>query len=99
MSLVITNGINYVRLTPTNGVKKTIDINEAHDFKTVPKAIYIMNKAPSQTNNYCIYDTETQKVCWKRIKRKQYSPTVRKTFIIRLMVVVSYVVKEFYLIR
>lgn len=24
------------------------------------------------------FDTETQKVCWKRIKRKKYSPTVRK---------------------
>ena len=78
MALVITNGTNYVQLTSTGGVKKTADIDDAYNFKTVHKAIYIMNKAPNKTDNYFVFDTEAQKVCWKRIKRKQYSPTVRK---------------------
>lgn len=78
MSLVITNGTYFIRMTPTNGIEKTTNINEACNFKTKPKAIYIMNKAPNKTNNYFVFDTETQKVCWKRTKRKQYSPTVRK---------------------
>lgn len=76
--LVITNGMNFVQLTSTNGIKKTLDINKAYDFKTVHKAVYIMNKAPRKTNNYFVFDTTTKKVCWKRIKRKKYSPTVRK---------------------
>lgn len=78
MSLVITNGTYFIRLTSTNGIEKTADIKEASNFKTKHKAIYIMNKAPKKTNNYFVFDTTTNKVCWRRIKRKQYSQTVRE---------------------
>ena len=54
MPLVITNGTYFIRMTPTNGIEKTTNINEACNFKTKHKAIYIMNKAPKKTNNYFV---------------------------------------------
>lgn len=45
----------------------TGDISEAYEFSTVQNAVYGLNRAPTKTEGFYVFDTETKRVCWKRM--------------------------------
>lgn len=82
MALVITDGRSFIYLTDTNQVRKTTDASRACNFRTKYQAICILNKAPKKTAGCYVYDTDTNKICWSRQKRKQYPKSVREKIFI-----------------
>lgn len=84
MALVIMNDKKYYIMHDENGaVKKTQDIAEAEDFVTLEKAIEQCRHNPSKTRGYYVYDTITNKICYKRSSskkphRKTYSQETRQ---------------------
>lgn len=79
MAIVIKNGAGYYIAFDEGGkIRKVCDISEAEDFKSVGRAIDLINGYPAKTKGYFVYDTCTHKLCWrKKLKRKQYSKEVR----------------------
>lgn len=78
MSIVITNGEYYILHTVSGGIETTNNQNEADSYPSVYKAIVALKRFLGETKEYYVYDTETEKICWKKYKRKKYSQTVRK---------------------
>ena len=72
MGLVITNGFFYIAESDNGSIEKVEEESKARQFASVSKAI-------QKTRHYHVYDTETNKICWKsQRRRKHYSPEVRK---------------------
>ena len=78
MAIVITNGTCYVRYTGTGAVKKTTDINCAHQFASVSDAIKGMKKAEGKTKNYYVFDTLAQHVLWKHMTQEEIDEARRE---------------------
>lgn len=84
MALVIMNDNKcYIKLNETGGLRKTFDIDEAKDYETLQKAIEQCRHNPSKTKGYYVYDTVTEKICFKtnpnkKIHRKTYSQDTRR---------------------
>ena len=94
MALVTTNGEFYVTYNPYGEIRKTHDFEEAIIYEDIYAAICDIKRALGKTKNYYIYDTVTEKVCWKKLtheehkkigkrenlraKRKNFSNAVRK---------------------
>lgn len=80
MAIVIRNGAGYyIAFDEAGKIKKVCDISEAENFPSVSRAINLINGYPAKTKGYYVYDTGTQKLCWRRKpKRKQYSKEVRR---------------------
>ena len=62
MAIVVTNGVYYVRYTEHRGIRLTDDISKAYEFPTVKNAVYGLNRAPTRTEGFYVYDTETKTV-------------------------------------
>lgn len=71
MAVVITNGTYYVRFSENGGIKKTNDINEAHQFTIVGDAIATMKKARAKTQGYVVLDNMTNRVLWKWMTQEE----------------------------
>lgn len=67
MAIVITNGNYFIRYTANMGARFTPYIDEAYEFPNIQNAVYGMNQAPGKTEGFFVYDTETERVCWKRM--------------------------------
>lgn len=80
MAIVIKNGAGYyIAFDDAGKIRKVCDISEAEDFKSVSRAIDLINGYSAKTKGYFVYDTSTRKLCWrKKPKRKQYSKEIRK---------------------
>lgn len=80
MAIVIRNGAGYYVAFDENGkLIKVTDIAVAEIYLSVSRAINEMRDYPKKTKSYYVYDTDTQKVCWRwRTKRKHYSKGVRR---------------------
>lgn len=78
MSLVVTNGENYVWTAISGKVNICDCIEDADIYPNVYQASKVITRATMITRGYYVYDTETQKVCWKPRKRKIFSKAVRK---------------------
>ena len=94
MALVLTNGKLYVAYNEYGEIRKTADFEEAIIYDSVFSAVGDIKRAPGKTKNYYVYDTVTEKVCWKKLtpeeckelgkrqnlraKRKNFSNAVRK---------------------
>ncbi len=88
MAIVITNGTYYIYYNANGRHRKTTDISQAIDYATVDEAVEYLFKAPQKTAGYYVYDTETDKVVWRRrrnnkIKRKVYSKSTRRMIYMR----------------
>lgn len=85
MALVIMNDNKYYLMhNETGALKKTQDIEQAEDFGTLEKAIEQCRHNPTKTRGYYIYDTVTNKICFKtnpnrkKVHRKIYSQDTRQ---------------------
>lgn len=83
MSYVITNGTYYIFYNANGKHRKTMDITSAIHYDTADEAVSYMYKAPKKTSGYYVYDTESNKIVWRRrrnnkSKRKVYSKTTRR---------------------
>ena len=85
MALVIMNENKFYITHNENGkLKKTNNIDEAEDFGTLAKAIEQCRHNPTRTRGYYIYDTVTNRICFKtnpsrkKVHRKSYSQDTRQ---------------------
>lgn len=85
MALVIMNDNKYyIMHNETGSLKKTLDIEQAEDFETLEKAIEQCRHNPTKTRGYYVYDTVTNKICFKtnankkKVHRKIYSQDTRQ---------------------
>lgn len=87
MSLVIKNEFGHyiMRGTDNGTIAKTKDMGQAEEFATLEEAIIFCKCHVNRTKGYFVYDTVTQKICyrnacWKtnKNKRKTYSQSTRK---------------------
>ena len=76
MSIVVTNGSEYIWYTQTGAVKKTSDINLAQQFPNSKKAIKIFRRAPQKTKGFYVFDTNMQQVLWNP---EQQAPQEQKS--------------------
>lgn len=72
MALVITNGTLYVRYDIKGGIKRTENFDEAIVYDDLRSAIDDIKRAPGKTKDYYVYDTVSEKVCWKRMTKEEY---------------------------
>ena len=79
MGLVVTNGFFYIAESDNGSIEKVEEESKARQFASVSKAIQFIKGGGNKTRHYHVYDTETNKICWKsQRRRKHYSPEVRK---------------------
>lgn len=84
MAIIITNDNKYYIMHNEKGkLKKTQEITEAEDFGTVKKAIEQCLHNPTRTRGYYVYDTVTNRICfktnpYKKKNRKSYSQDTRQ---------------------
>lgn len=81
MALVLKDNTYYVYMNERNKPRKTSDINEAENFKSIDEAVQILKGHPGRLAGFEVYDTATEKICYSRSsrsKRKNYSKNVRK---------------------
>lgn len=84
MALVIMNDNKcYITLNETGGLRKTFDIDKAKNYETLEKAIEQCRHNPNSTKGYYVYDTATNKICYRRNpskkkNRKSYSQDTRQ---------------------
>ena len=71
MAIVITNGEYYIYLNEQGKHRKTKDISQALQYKSVREAIDYMYKAPAKTKGFYVYDTFTNRVIWKRLVQQE----------------------------
>ena len=71
MAFVITNGTYYVSYSAYGGIRKTEHINEAIEYETIKNAIEDMQRAPSKTESYYVYDMETEHICWRWLTEEE----------------------------
>ncbi len=71
MAIVITDGKYYIKYSETGAIKKTVDINEAHQFLSVAEAIASMKKAEAKTKNYMVFNTFSGHVIWKWMTQEE----------------------------
>lgn len=81
--LVITDGQNCVHRTETGEIEiiPNEDWTGAEIYPSINKAVRVINSDPGMLENYYVYDFATEKICWnkkEKLKRKQYSESVRK---------------------
>lgn len=65
MAIVITDGNAYICYSESGGIRKTPDFDEAIIYEKISDAVEDMKRAPAKTENFYVYDTVTQNVCWK----------------------------------
>ena len=84
MALVIMNDNKcYITLNETGGLRKTFNIDEAKDYETLQMAIEQCRHNPTKTKGYYVYDTVSNKICYRRNpskkkNRKSYSQDIRQ---------------------
>lgn len=84
MALIIMNDNKcYITLNETGGLRKTFNIEEAKIYETLEKAVEQCRHNPKSTKGYYVYDTATNKICYRRNpskkkNRKSYSQDTRK---------------------
>ena len=87
MAIIIMNDNKYyITHNENGGLKKTKDITEAEDFEILEKAIGLCKHCSRKTRGYYIYDTVSNKICYrknfckpnKKMKRKKYSKDARQ---------------------
>lgn len=72
MALVITNGKFYITYTESGSIRKTPDFEKAIVYDNIVSAVDDMRRSPGRTKNCYIYDTVTQKVCWKKLTNEEH---------------------------
>ncbi len=84
MALVIMNDNKcYITLSETGGLRKTFDVNAAKEYETLENAIEQCRHNPNSTKGYYVYDTVSNKICYRRNpskkkNRKSYSQDTRQ---------------------
>ena len=73
MAIVITNGNYYIFMNQNGKHRKTNDICQALQYKSVSEAIKYMNKAPAKTDGFYVYDTYTKHILWKRLTQEEHT--------------------------
>ena len=68
MAILLTNGLYYIALSKKGSVYKVPDIERAHDFYSVERAVAQKNKTPGKCASYYFIDTE--KLNQNKTKRK-----------------------------
>ena len=74
--IVITNGTEYIYLDEDHQIQKTTDISKAKTFTFQGYSIFIRENVKA-TKGFYAYDTETQRICYKRRKKKCFPKTTR----------------------
>ena len=67
--IVITNGTEYIYLDEEHQIQKTTDISKAKTFTFQGCSIFIRENVKA-TKGFYAYDTETQRICYRRKKKK-----------------------------
>lgn len=84
VALVIMNDNKcYITLNETGGLRKTFNIDEAKDYETLQMAIEQCRHNPTKTKGYYVYNTVSNKICYRRNPskkkhRKSYSQDTRQ---------------------
>lgn len=97
MALVLKDNTYYVYMNESNKPRKTSDINEAENFKSIDEAVQILKGHPGRLAGFEVYNTATEKICYSRSsrnKRKNYSKNVRKNDLYRCWKEMSALWKE-----
>ena len=66
MAIVITNGMHYMKINKKGQLKGT-DYNEAEKFNSLEDAKVAYSKLRARNKKFCIYDTESHKVLYRKI--------------------------------
>ena len=74
--IVITNGTEYIYLDEEHQIQKTTDISKAKTFTFKGCSIFIRENVKA-TKGFYAYDTETQRICYRRKKKKCFPKTTR----------------------
>ena len=69
--IVITNGTEYIYLDKEHQIQKTTDISKAKTFTFQGCSIFIKENVKA-TKGFYAYDTETQRICYRRRKKKMF---------------------------
>lgn len=74
--IVITNGTEYIYIDEQHQIQKTTDINRAKEF-TFGKSCIFLQQNVKATKGFYAYDTEKQRICYKKKKKKSFPKTTR----------------------
>lgn len=74
--IVITNGTEYIYIDADGEIQKTTDLTKAKTFTFQGCSIFIRENVKA-TKGFYAYDTETQRICYKRRKKKCFPKTTR----------------------
>lgn len=74
--IVITNGTEYIYLDEEHQIQKTTDLTKAKTFTFQGCSIFIRENVKA-TKGFYAYDTETQRICYRRKKKKSFPKTTR----------------------
>ena len=74
--IVITNGTEYIYLDDQHQIQKTTDLTKAKTFSFQGCSIFIRENVKA-TKGFYAYDTETQRICYRRKKKKCFPKTTR----------------------
>ena len=74
--IVITNGTEYIYIDADGDIQKTNDLTKAKTF-TFQGCSAFLNKNVKATKGFYAYDTETQRICYRRRKKKTFPKSTR----------------------
>lgn len=74
--IVITNGTEYIYIDADGEIQKTTDLTKAKTFTFQGCSIFIRENVKA-TKGFYAYDTETQRICYRRRKKKCFPKTTR----------------------
>lgn len=74
--IVITNGTEYIYTDENGEIQKTTELSKAKTF-TFGGCSAFLNKNVKATKGFYAYDTETERICYRRRKKKTFPKTTR----------------------
>lgn len=74
--IVITNGTEYIYTDENHQIQRTTDLTKARQFTFAGCSIFL-NQNVKATKGFYAYDTEAQRICWRRRRKKSFSKTTR----------------------
>jgi 5-methylcytosine-specific restriction endonuclease McrA len=78
MTIVLSNGTHYIRITDTGKISKTKNVDEAQAFCSCNQAKKIKSKAPSKCRHFHCFDAETMTFVKVKKERKRFTLDERK---------------------
>lgn len=69
--IVITNGTEYIYIDEQHQIQRTTDLTKAKAFTFAGCSIFLKENVRA-TKGFYAYDTETQRICYRRRKKKAF---------------------------